>query len=282
MDFQRVSGTTLYYDALTSLYSNSAIPPQTYLSWKRLTADLAGHFCASLDALDEKMVVIPFDAASSRNSTHLRAMLTSEAICTENLSTLLRLLPCKTSAGLASLVEPHRIFLSDFHGIGMHLLPGKGSEPWKVKIHVQAVFSPVLQAGGRAGRDWSLESIFGTKLHQACPLADQSSISVMAPPAAPDRNVEDKPEEDVEFHVWPIVMSHEESADIDEDDELDEYHKLLAKGRRFSSNLRKRGFFTFDSSSSTNLNVEMKWPKENGFVYRKWKWRFIYMNVAHP
>jgi len=73
----------------------------------------------------------------------------SDTVCTENLTPFLKLLPCKSSAGIASLLNPHRLFDADWHGLGIHVLwhePQNGTEGMgevEVKLEVQAVFDPV-------------------------------------------------------------------------------------------------------------------------------------------
>ena len=131
--------------ALTCLSPCSAsIPATTMANWRKLTANLAGLFCASLDALDERLTIEPFfDRDESTSTTTLHALLSSESICTENLSTLLKLLPCKTTSGLASLLKPHYLFKSDFHGMTLHIK--RAEQGWHVKLNVQAVFAPVMQ-----------------------------------------------------------------------------------------------------------------------------------------
>lgn len=113
-------------------------------NWRKLTANLAGLFCASLDALDERLTVEPFHLRSDvSTTTTLHALLASESICTENLSTLLKLLPCKTMSGLASLLKPHKFFAADFHGMVLHLKEVQGG--WEVTMNIQAVFAPVMK-----------------------------------------------------------------------------------------------------------------------------------------
>ncbi|PWN32779.1 Gpi16 subunit, GPI transamidase component [Meira miltonrushii] len=244
--------------------NQSAIPEAALRNWRTLTANMAGLFCASLDALDEKLTVIPFKSETgSGEFVSLHAMLSSEAICTENLSTLLKLLPCKTMAGLASLLKPHRFFYSDFHGMTLHLV--RTHDQWKVRINVQAVFSPAIAAGVKGKRDWSLEKLFGTTLKQSCPLIRDSSIKVLTPKLQASEIIDQN--EDTEFRVWPIVMSPGESQDIDDDENLSDMDKLLAKAKRFAVQLRKRGSYTFDTRSSKDLNVEMTWPLEQYFAY---------------
>lgn len=93
---------------------------------------LAGLFCASLGSLDEQRTTSPDRAffpqgqlpSWSENVTHkLRhASLPSEHVCTENLTPFLKLLPCKSFSGISVLLNPHRVFDADWHGMGAHVL----------------------------------------------------------------------------------------------------------------------------------------------------------------
>lgn len=141
---------------------SARIEPALMARWRTLTANLAGLFCASLDALDERLTVTPWtrsfpsSSSSSTPSNHasktLHATLSSEAVCTENLSPLLKLLPCKQRAGLASLLEPHHFFAADFHGMALHVVRRGEDGRWAVEVNVQAVFSPVMLPGLRGKR----------------------------------------------------------------------------------------------------------------------------------
>ena len=62
------------------------------------------------------------------------ATLPSERVCTENLTPFLKLLPCKSLSGIASLLNPHKIFDADWHGLGLHVT-------WRPDTGVQARFS---------------------------------------------------------------------------------------------------------------------------------------------
>lgn len=80
----------------------------------------------------------------TRNETYqLRhASLPSEHVCTENLTPFLKLLPCKSAAGIASLLNPHRLFDADWHGMGIHVTWNE-VEGVKLQLSFQAVFDPV-------------------------------------------------------------------------------------------------------------------------------------------
>lgn len=115
--------------------------------------------------------------------------------------------------------------------------------------------------------DWSLSKILGTKLYQSCPLVHDSAITVVAPsrPEARGGGVVDDDDGDVEFSLWPIVVGPEEEGS--DDDEDDEGVRFENKARRFAKSLRKRGHYTFDTRTSTDLDVEMKWFNEDPFPF---------------
>lgn len=106
--------------------------------WARLTNSLSGLFCASLNFVDELSTTFPrhywgadgdSGGAGRANSTavaapgvrlyHLRAALPSEPVCTENLTPFLKLLPSRGKAGVASLLEGHKVFDSLWHGMAV-------------------------------------------------------------------------------------------------------------------------------------------------------------------
>jgi phosphatidylinositol glycan class T len=70
------------------------------------------------------------------------ATLPAERVCTENLTPFLKLLPCPARAGIAALLEPHKVFDANWHGLGVHVRwrAGAGVE---LVLTVQAVLDPV-------------------------------------------------------------------------------------------------------------------------------------------
>jgi phosphatidylinositol glycan class T len=83
-------------------------------AWTKLTRHLGGFFCASLGGLDEKAVVAPRlvfgrwnggkDAVFSSRQT-LHGTLPSEAVCVENLTPFLKLLPCRDRSGVGQFLK---------------------------------------------------------------------------------------------------------------------------------------------------------------------------------
>jgi hypothetical protein len=134
--------------------------------WKALQNSLSGLFCASLGRMDTLHTTSPtrtfpatgdlprlLPAPHAPAHTHVlrHATLPAERVCTENLTPFLKLLPCPARAGIAALLEPHKIFDADWHGLGVHVRwrAGAGVE---LVLSAQAVFDPVrISAERRRG-----------------------------------------------------------------------------------------------------------------------------------
>lgn len=118
--------------------------------WTGLRNALAGLFCASLGSLDDLRTTSPTRSFEPEGTLpdwerphQIRyASLPSEHVCTENLTPFLKLLPCKSLSGIASLLNPHRLFDADWHGMGVHVLwrQDKGIE---VRLTFQSVSDPL-------------------------------------------------------------------------------------------------------------------------------------------
>ena len=128
--------------------------------WQGLRNALAGLFCASLGSMDEQRTTAPVLAFTpegllpnwTRPHQLRHASLPSEHVCTENLTPFLKLLPCKSLSGLASLLNPHRLFDADWHGMGIHVLLDP-TEGVKVRLTFQSVSDPVrILVGKRRGQ----------------------------------------------------------------------------------------------------------------------------------
>jgi len=153
--------------------------------WKALRNSLAGLFCASLGSLDKLRTTSPTYSFRPEGSLPLfnqshqlrHASLPSENVCTENLTPFVKLLPCKTSTGIASLLNPHRLFDADWHGMGVHVQwsPQNGIS---VQLSFQAVLDPVRYSSQRQ-RDFSLKTLFDRQISKACPVATDSVVDVV-------------------------------------------------------------------------------------------------------
>ncbi|KAG9313642.1 GPI transamidase component PIG-T [Chiua virens] len=155
--------------------------------WMGLRNALAGLFCASLGSLDDRRTSSPASAFPlSSVPLHQQslpyalrfAILPSEHVCTENLTPFLKLLPCKSRAGLAKLLNPQRLFDADWHGLGVHVRSSAAGV--ELSLGVQAVLDPVRQSRGNR-RDWSFGSLFDRNIDMSCPVASSSTIHLLAP-----------------------------------------------------------------------------------------------------
>ncbi|KAH9919179.1 Gpi16 subunit GPI transamidase component [Epithele typhae] len=155
--------------------------------WSGLRNGLGGLFCASLGHLDEQRTTSPYltfqPEGALPNFTYphqLRhAILASQHVCTENLTPFLKLLPCKSSSGIATLLNPHKLFDADWHGLSVHVryIEEIGVE---LRLTFQGVFDPVRYSHD-ARRDWSLHSLFDRTIERACPVARRSKVRVELP-----------------------------------------------------------------------------------------------------
>ncbi|SCZ94980.1 BZ3500_MvSof-1268-A1-R1_Chr11-3g03519 [Microbotryum saponariae] len=129
------------------------------------------------------------------------------ATCTESLTPFLSLLPCASYAGLSSLLNPHRLFDSDWTLLGVHVL--RDGQVNSIQLQVGTVADPIRQDRlkgflGRRGvaqsygiaiqipatkldsnysfsADFSFESLYDRTLQKACPVATESSVEVAIP-----------------------------------------------------------------------------------------------------
>lgn len=146
--------------------------------WKGMTNALAGLFCTSLNRLDgTKTTTSPaYSYLSTLNATHSlqHGLLPVEFPCTENLTPFLSLLPCTNKAGLGALLNPHRLFDTNWQKIGVHIMTVH-DERIELSLEVEAVYDPTrldMAKGGIGKRDWDFEMLYGRKqIPQGCPLA---------------------------------------------------------------------------------------------------------------
>ncbi|KAI8336034.1 GPI transamidase component PIG-T [Blakeslea trispora] len=151
--------------------------------WKALTNTLSGLFCASLNFIDQTITTEPrlsFQSETVRDGRLRYGSLPHENVCTENLTPWIKLLPCKSKSGISTLLNPHKIYNSNFHSMAIHAKSVCLDEHCtrrrlELEQTVTSVMDPVRDTGRR---DWSLASIFDRELHHVCPLANQSRVLV--------------------------------------------------------------------------------------------------------
>ncbi|PNY26093.1 GPI transamidase component GPI16 [Tolypocladium capitatum] len=192
-------------------------------NWLTLTNALSGLFCASLNFIDGTRTIRPVmsfqpegdhsDAALA-SSRLLHGVLPHEVVCTENLTPFLKLLPCKGKAGIASLLDGHKLFDASFQSMAIDVRPvcAPGGE---CVLEMEQTIDMVLDvdrsrrprdnpiprpppshdlvcdtskpyhddqtcypADHLHGQDWTLSEIFGRTMKGPCPLTDPSEPPV--------------------------------------------------------------------------------------------------------
>jgi Gpi16 subunit, GPI transamidase component len=190
------------------------VPEQdAWQHWEGLTRALSGLYCSSLSTLDESRTYSPHFASQRLSAQHssnsseptvlrlLRGSLPREAVCTENLTPLVKLLPCRDKAGLGTLLHPTRILSAEYYSFTASasvVWSGSAAVSLKVTHTVTAVFNDavsLLRADPSQSDDrhiaWSLASLLEAPAQQhissrqqyvtACPLSAAASITAHVP-----------------------------------------------------------------------------------------------------
>lgn len=184
--------------------------------WITLNQGLSGLFCASLNFIDETRTTKPV-LSFQPHGTHrqnsnlhlLHGVLPGEVVCTENLTPFLKLLPCKGKAGVASLLDGHKVFDASWQSMSIDIRP-RCLDGQECLIEVDQSIDMVLNIA-RAKRpqgdpiprpvqphelvcdetksyhshdtcypidaletpEWSLNDVFGRQVAGACPLCEE-------------------------------------------------------------------------------------------------------------
>ncbi|KAI9150188.1 GPI transamidase component GPI16 [Paramyrothecium foliicola] len=185
--------------------------------WLILTNALSGLFCASLNFIDETRTIRPVmsfqpegdhpDKALA-NTRLLHGVLPHEVVCTENLTPFLKMLPCKGKAGIASLLDGHKLFDASFQSMAIDVrpvCPPGGECVLELEETVDMVLdvnrsrrprdNPIprpppahelrcdtskpyhsdntcFPADHLEGQEWTLADVFGRPMKGTCPLTD--------------------------------------------------------------------------------------------------------------
>ncbi|KAK4409198.1 GPI transamidase component PIG-T [Sesamum angolense] len=153
-------------------------------SWKNLTHALSGLFCASINFLEQSTSYSALQWSFQSLSGKLRyGTLPREAVCTENLTPWLKLLPCRDKAGLSSLMDRPSIYRSYYHSQRLHLRSDEfDTSKTSTGIVLEQTLTVVLQPNTFSGKisqpSWSLSSLFGRKVSGKCSLSNSSNVYV--------------------------------------------------------------------------------------------------------
>lgn len=163
---------------------------QVDATWKNLTHALSGLFCASINFLESSTAYSAPSWGFRSHSGSLRyGALPTEAVCTENLTPWLKLLPCRDKAGLAALMDRPSIYKGYYHSQRLRLFSTESSseEGKGTGIVLEQSLTVVLQSNVQRASlayssdkslqpSWSLGSLFRRKVTGQCVLAKSSSV----------------------------------------------------------------------------------------------------------
>ncbi|UNI18045.1 Subunit of the glycosylphosphatidylinositol transamidase complex-like protein [Purpureocillium takamizusanense] len=193
-------------------------------NWLTLTNALSGLFCASLNFIDETRTIRPVvsfqpdgdhDNATLANLRLLHGVLPHEVVCTENLTPFLKLLPCKGKAGIASLLDGHKLFDASFQSMAIDVRPICSPGGRDCVLEMEQTIDMVLDVDRSKrprdnpiprpppadqllcdtskpyhndetcypvdhvqGQDWTLSEIFGRTMKGTCPLSNPDEAPV--------------------------------------------------------------------------------------------------------
>ncbi|XP_023641756.1 GPI transamidase component PIG-T isoform X1 [Capsella rubella] len=156
---------------------------QVDTSWKNLTHALSGLFCASINFLESSTSYAAPTWGFGTNSDKLRyGSLPREAVCTENLTPWLKLLPCRDKDGISALMNRPSVYRGFYHSQRLHLSTVEsGQEGLGSGIVLEQSLTVVLQPDTTSIEtniqpSWSLSSLFGRKVVGRCVLANSSHV----------------------------------------------------------------------------------------------------------
>ncbi|XP_006663442.2 GPI transamidase component PIG-T [Oryza brachyantha] len=157
-------------------------------TWKNLTHTLSGLFCASINFLESSTAFSAPRWGFKLNEGNLRyGALPREAVCTENLTPWLKLLPCRDKAGIASLLYRPSIYKGYYHSQKLKLTSSQSSG-----IIIDQTLTVVLQPDTLRGKQlhstdgqeaqlqpsWSIKDLFNRKLSGKCLISKSSRVFV--------------------------------------------------------------------------------------------------------
>nr|VDD47127.1 unnamed protein product [Brassica oleracea] len=145
-------------------------------SWKNLTHALSGLFCASINFLESSTSYAAPTWGFGRSSDKLRyGSLPREAVCTENLTPWLKLLPCRDKDGISALMNRPSVYRGFYHSQRLHL--SMVDSGMLLEQSLTVVLQPdTVYDGKDLQPSWSLSSLFGRKVVGKCVLAKSSNV----------------------------------------------------------------------------------------------------------
>lgn len=165
--------------------------PDVDRNWIGFTNAISGMFCTSLSFINKAVTITPnlsfrptglVEDGVADNAFFRYGALVRENLCTENLTPWLKLLPCFSRTGVASLLlEPKSLHYNRYLSMNI-VLKKTCHDPFCNEIdlnleqHLSSVFD--IREDPTAAPEFSVYSIFGSKLKPACPVADRSYVAL--------------------------------------------------------------------------------------------------------
>ena len=173
------TGAELFVELHNHTHNAAASSDDRFAS---LLSGLTGILCASLNTLtathtSQPRLLYPI----SPNSTSFYATLPREAVCTENLTPLYRLLPCRNAAGIGRLLHSVRVFDSLYRSLQVRYV-SDGAGGGVLVLAVMAVMG-----GGGLESGWSMQQLFDEPSVAGCSVASRSEVWLHLQPWAVQR-----------------------------------------------------------------------------------------------
>ena len=158
------SGAELFVTLSTSPH---LAPPLTRHS--ALLSALTGLICASFNRIDATRTSHPTHLYPPTPGASFYSTLPRENVCTENLTPLIKLLPCRNRRGLASLLHSLRLFRSSYHSLQLHY------HSHRLTLVFMAVVDPRVWTQADTP-SWTVQALFDEAAATRCPVAADSRV----------------------------------------------------------------------------------------------------------
>ncbi|RKP21285.1 Gpi16 subunit, GPI transamidase component [Rozella allomycis CSF55] len=192
------------------------------------------------------------------------SLLPREIVCTENLTPWKKLLPCKSKNGFAGILEGRKVFDSNYHSLGIHvMILCSDAICAKKELHLIQTLTVVHSYHYTKSKVFNI-SFFGVKSIQKCPISEHSRI-VIDGNVIINNSVKSKQLSlnSLKRNVTLINVESETELSFERTDfESSPYNKGLKIIRRFSGYGQERGKIkTFIKNINPDTNITVLWTE---------------------